>query len=194
MSCNSQKIRTLRQQIPSFECVPGCHDCCGPVTTSPEEMSRLPRKTRAEQDAAMDELNCVHLGPNGCTVYDERPLICRLFGTTKTLPCPNGRGPVELIHPRVEKQIHEYMASTRASPRWASSRFTAQSVPGYTRSIGDRVGSIRNRQVQALFHLFHHDVALGFAHMRQLEQDVAQQFAVRGHLGNPRLHQIVEIP
>jgi hypothetical protein len=55
MSCNSQKIRTLRQQIPSFECVPGCHDCCGPVTTSPEEMSRLPRKTRAEQDAAMED-------------------------------------------------------------------------------------------------------------------------------------------
>jgi hypothetical protein len=53
------------------------------------------------------------LGPSGCTVYDERPLICRLFGTTKTLPCPNGRAPVELIHPRVEKQIHEYMASTR---------------------------------------------------------------------------------
>ena len=113
MSCNSQKISALRRQIPSFECVPGCHDCCGPVTTSPEEMSRLPRKTAAEQEAAMDELNCVHLGPKGCTVYDERPLICRLFGTTKTLPCPNGRRPVELIHPRVEKQIHEYMASTR---------------------------------------------------------------------------------
>ena len=113
MSCNSQKISALRRQIPSFVCVPGCHDCCGPVTTSPEEMSRLPRKTAAEQDAAMDELNCVHLGPNGCTVYDERPLICRLFGTTKALPCPNGRRPVELIHPRLEKQIHEYMASTR---------------------------------------------------------------------------------
>ena len=113
MSCNSQKISALRRQIPSFECVPGCHDCCGPVTTSPEEMSRLPRKTAAEQEAAMDELNCVHLGPKGCTVYDERPLICRLFGTTKTLPCPNGRRPVELSHPRVEKQIHEYMASTR---------------------------------------------------------------------------------
>ena len=75
--------------------------------------ARLPRKTRAEQDAAMEELNCVHLGPNGCTVYEERPLICRLFGTTKTLPCPNGRGPVELIHPRVEKQIFEYMAANR---------------------------------------------------------------------------------
>ncbi|MGC3806777.1 YkgJ family cysteine cluster protein, partial [Enterococcus faecium] len=50
MSCNSQKISALRRQIPSFECVLGCHDCCGPVTTSPEEMSRLPRKTAAEQD------------------------------------------------------------------------------------------------------------------------------------------------
>ena len=56
MSCNSQKISALRRQIPSFECVPGCHDCCGPVTTSPEEMSRLPRKTAAEQEAAMDAL------------------------------------------------------------------------------------------------------------------------------------------
>ena len=113
MSCNSHKIRFLRQQIPSFECVPGCHDCCGPVTTSSEEMARLPRKTAAEQEAAMDELNCVHLCPNGCTVYEERPLICRLFGTTPTLPCPNGRRPVELIHPSAEKLVHEYIASTR---------------------------------------------------------------------------------
>ena len=79
MSCNSQKISALRRQIPSFDCVPGCHDCCGPVTTSPEEMSRLPRKTAAEQDAAMEELNCVHLGPNGCTVYEARPVQCRTF-------------------------------------------------------------------------------------------------------------------
>lgn len=113
MSCNSHKIRFLRQQIPSFECVPGCHDCCGPVTTSSEEMARLPRKTAAEQAAAMDELNCVHLGPNGCTVYEERPLICRLFGTTPTLPCPNGRRPVEMIHSSAEKLVHEYIATTR---------------------------------------------------------------------------------
>ena len=113
MSCNSQKISALRRQIPSFECVPGCHDCCGPVTTSPEEMSRLPRKTAAEQEAAMDELNCVHLGPNGCEVYDQRPLICRLFGTTPCLPCPHGRGPELPIEPAVERQVHRLIATTR---------------------------------------------------------------------------------
>ncbi len=68
MSCNLQKVRELRRQIPSFECVPGCHDCCGPVTTSSEEMARLPRKTAAEQEAALNELNCVHLGPQGLTL------------------------------------------------------------------------------------------------------------------------------
>ena len=113
MSCNRQKIADLRRQIPSFECVPGCHDCCGPVTTSPEEMSRLPRKTAAEQEAALDELNCVHLGPQGCTVYDERPLICRLFGTTARLPCPRGARPEVMIAPAVEQRIHWFAKRTR---------------------------------------------------------------------------------
>jgi len=113
MSCTNRKIDHLRQNIPSFACVPGCHDCCGPVTASSEEMARLPVKSDAEHDAALDELNCVHLGPNGCEVYDQRPLICRLFGTTPRLPCPNGRGPEQMIEPRIEKQIHQLIASTR---------------------------------------------------------------------------------
>ncbi|WP_137819041.1 YkgJ family cysteine cluster protein [Pseudomonas sp. 2FG] len=113
MSCNSRKIEYLRQRIPAFECVPGCHDCCGPVTTSSEEMSRLPVKSDAEHEAALAELNCVHLGPNGCQVYAERPLICRLFGTTPRLPCPNGRRPEAMIEPRIEQQIHHLIATTR---------------------------------------------------------------------------------
>ena len=113
MACNSHKIRFLREQIPSFECVPGCHDCCGPVTTSTEEMARLPRKTAEEQEAALAELNCVHLGPQGCTVYEERPLICRLFGTTPRLPCPQGRGPEEMIDPGAERLVHQFIVTTR---------------------------------------------------------------------------------
>ncbi|PWQ93289.1 YkgJ family cysteine cluster protein [Leucothrix pacifica] len=106
-------IARLREEIPSFECTPGCHDCCGPVTTSSEEMSRLPRKTDAEHEAALAALNCVHLGPDGCTVYGERPLICRLFGTTETLPCPNGCRPKTMVDPEIEHQVHFYIANTR---------------------------------------------------------------------------------
>jgi uncharacterized protein len=113
MSCTNRKIDQLRLQIPSFACVPGCHDCCGPVTASSEELSRLPLKSAAEHDAALAEYNCVHLGPQGCTVYEQRPLICRLFGTTATLPCPRGQGPEQMIESAVEARVHNLIASTR---------------------------------------------------------------------------------
>ncbi|SHK14600.1 hypothetical protein SAMN05216369_0665 [Marinobacter antarcticus] len=113
MSNNRNIIARLRESIPSFECVPGCHDCCGPVTTSSEEMSRLPVKTDAEHDAALEDLSCVHLGPNGCNVYAERPLICRLFGTTQNMPCPNDRRPEDMVDSEIERQVHHYIAHTR---------------------------------------------------------------------------------
>jgi hypothetical protein len=113
MSCTDRKIDHLRRKIPRFDCIPGCQDCCGPVTASSEELARLPVKSEAEHDAALAEYNCVHLGPNGCEVYDQRPLICRLFGTTPRLPCPRGRGPELPIEPAVELQVHRLIATTR---------------------------------------------------------------------------------
>lgn len=113
MKSNGEIIARLRDQIPTFECKPGCHDCCGPVTTSSEEMLRLPVKSDAEHEAALNEFNCVHLGSNGCTVYGERPLICRLFGTTPRMACPNGCAPKEMVDPAIERQVHHYIANTR---------------------------------------------------------------------------------
>lgn len=113
MTRNSQKIRFFRQRIPNFACQPGCHDCCGPVTASSEEMANLPVKTAAEHARALAELNCPHLGEKGCQVYTERPLICRLFGTTPRLLCPNGKRPGNYIAPGVEQQIYQFFAETR---------------------------------------------------------------------------------
>lgn len=113
MTPNSRKIRFFRRRIPAFECEPGCHDCCGPVTASGEEMARLPVKSDAEHAAALDELSCPHLGEQGCRAYAERPLICRLFGTTPRLACPNGKRPGIMIDPRIEQRMYRYFAETR---------------------------------------------------------------------------------
>jgi uncharacterized protein len=110
---NSQKILFLRRNIPAFACKPGCHDCCGPVTASPTEVARLPPKTEAEHDIALAELNCPYLGKNGCEVYNERPLICRLFGTTPKLLCPHGQKPEQMINPRIEQKVNRYLVETR---------------------------------------------------------------------------------
>ncbi len=113
MTPNLQKIRFLRDHIPSFECVPGCHDCCGPVTASSEEVAALPQKSDAEHEVALAELNCPYRGEFGCQVYAERPLICRLFGTTPRLACPRGCKPEVMISPQIEEQIHLFMQRTR---------------------------------------------------------------------------------
>ncbi len=113
MTRNQNKIHFLRQHIPSFECKPDCHDCCGPVTTSSEEMAMLPEKSEQKHAAAMSELSCPHLSHKGCQVYDERPLICRLFGTTPRLACPNGNKPDIMIDEEIEKQIYQFNQDTR---------------------------------------------------------------------------------
>ncbi|KAF1718765.1 YkgJ family cysteine cluster protein [Pseudoxanthomonas wuyuanensis] len=113
MTPNHRKLEDLRRRIPSFTCIVGCHDCCGPVTASSEEVARLPVKTEAEHEAALAELSCPYLGQHGCEVYAERPLICRLFGTTPRLLCPNGKRPVYMIDTRTESEIHQFLATTR---------------------------------------------------------------------------------
>ncbi|MFH1495373.1 MAG: YkgJ family cysteine cluster protein [Pseudomonadota bacterium] len=113
MTRNNQKIRFFRRQIPSFECKPGCHDCCGPVTASSEEMARLPARSDEEHELALAYLNCPYLGDKGCQAYTERPLICRLFGTTPGLACPQGRRPEVMTDPQVERQILCFLAETR---------------------------------------------------------------------------------
>jgi len=113
MTKNNRKIRFFREQIPAFSCKEGCHDCCGPVTASSDEVARLPEKSEQEHDAALAEFNCPYLGEQGCEVYEERPLICRLFGTTPKLACPNDCAPAEMISAKIEQKIYDFHAETR---------------------------------------------------------------------------------
>ncbi len=110
---NIDVIESLRERIPTFRCIVGCHDCCGPVTASPEEVARLPVKTDEEHERALAELSCPYLGAHGCEVYAERPLICRLFGTTPTLLCPNGKRPVYMVDDATEAEVHSFLRRTR---------------------------------------------------------------------------------
>jgi Fe-S-cluster containining protein len=113
MYINTQKIEFFRKRIPSFACESGCHDCCGPVTTSSYEMANLPVKSDKAHAIALNDLSCPHLDKNGCTVYLERPLICRLFGTTPKLACPRGKRPEIMTNTKIEQDIYHFFEKTR---------------------------------------------------------------------------------
>lgn len=82
------QIQKQYERIPAFTCIPGCTDCCGPVPFATAELAQIEPKPFAGT-------SCQYTGETGCTVYDHRPLLCRLFGSVDTpkLLCPHGKGP-----------------------------------------------------------------------------------------------------
>lgn len=83
-----RRLKKLYRQIPTFQCIEGCTDCCGPVPFSRLEWDQIGDKRIATT------LDCPYAN-NGCDIYEQRPLICRIFGASneKRLQCPHGCRP-----------------------------------------------------------------------------------------------------
>jgi uncharacterized protein len=98
-----KNLYDLIDQMPKFECIPGCTDCCGPVPSSREEIRRAPMLANAldRLQTLVDEevlgwcATCDYARPgHGCAIYEDRPFVCRLFGVSEDpkLTCVHGRG------------------------------------------------------------------------------------------------------
>jgi hypothetical protein len=95
------KLADIYGRIPAVECKGLCQDACGPIAMSKEEDRRLRRRgvivpPLAEAVAAVDrgeEYYCPALVDGRCSVHDDRPTICRLWGATESMPCPHGCTP-----------------------------------------------------------------------------------------------------
>ncbi len=92
--------------IPPMLCRPLCGECCGLVPWSKAEWARVAdrapaRLTLHDVDGSIvpqdrGSMNCPFLSAEAaCTVYNDRPFMCRLFGTAPLprLVCPYGCKP-----------------------------------------------------------------------------------------------------
>lgn len=90
-----EALDALYAQIPDAGCKGLCQEFCGPVVMSSEEWQRI--KERAGNVRAVS-LQCPLLSPEGkCTVYEVRPMICRLWGSVESLRCPHGCKPAAYL-------------------------------------------------------------------------------------------------
>jgi len=112
-------IKRLRKQIPTFECIPGCTDCCGPVHAAPWEESQIEKHTgKAAKLNRLPSpglcLRCPYSLNGNCEIYDDRPIICRLFGTIDEpeMLCPHGRRPKVLLTKKQGAKITEEWMKT----------------------------------------------------------------------------------
>ena len=104
----ARALRMLYREVPAVEgCKPACGKCCGPVPWSPAEIervaSRIPPGTERFPApggpegfillANISTGSCAFLSAErACTVYDARPLMCRMFGAVDApnMRCPFG--------------------------------------------------------------------------------------------------------
>lgn len=82
-----ERLDKLYAQLPVMECKGLCQECCGPIAMSLREQDRI---GGAKAPGGV----CEHLHNGRCSVYEKRPMICRLWGMTEVMPCPYGCEPV----------------------------------------------------------------------------------------------------
>ncbi len=77
-------------------CPRTCSDCCGPVPFTGTEFKALPRQHRRTlsmlQASPQNRGRCAFSTHDGCMIYENRPLVCRLFGASEQpmMQCPHG--------------------------------------------------------------------------------------------------------
>lgn len=86
--------------IPEHKNCIGCGQCCGVIVTSTSEDERIKQFVKKMdvftkqrlRSQKRDILSCQFRDElkNNCAIYPVRPLICKLFGVTKGMQCPQG--------------------------------------------------------------------------------------------------------
>jgi hypothetical protein len=88
-----RELDALYAQLPELKCQGYCHDSCGPIAMSLRERARIIERARRPITCG-EYATCSMLTPERkCGIYDIRPLICRLWGLVKGMPCPYGCRP-----------------------------------------------------------------------------------------------------
>lgn len=88
-------LERLYRLLPKIDCPPGCTKCCGPIWMSKSERCKLPET----QDDDKHYWCPFAKDGKGCSEYENRPMICRIFGVSDTpmLRCYEGGNPERLL-------------------------------------------------------------------------------------------------
>jgi uncharacterized protein len=84
-----RRVRALYANLPEIECKGFCHQSCGPVPATRAEVKAIEDRAGKPFGPRSDGY-CSMLDGGRCTVYEDRPLMCRLWGLVEKMKCPWG--------------------------------------------------------------------------------------------------------
>lgn len=99
----SAQLAEVYAEVPPIECRGLCHDSCGSLGTSAAERAVIRDRGVELPPLAVFPAGCPALTIlKRCSVYDVRPLICRLWGVAEGMPCTYGCRPAGGLLPDSE--------------------------------------------------------------------------------------------
>lgn len=79
--------------IPKHKNCKNCGGCCGPVPINNFEYKTIQNYVdinKPKYNKKTDFMTCKFRVDGCCSIYKVRPTLCKLFGVTKGMNCPNG--------------------------------------------------------------------------------------------------------
>lgn len=92
-SSTTAQLKQLHARVPEVHCKGLCTDACGIIAMQGFEAHRIVQQTGEWPSFDGETALCSFLKEGRCSIYDIRPLICRIWGATNQLRCPHGRVP-----------------------------------------------------------------------------------------------------
>ena len=93
MSRLDRELQAIYDRLPVVVCQGKCQDACGPIACSDGERRRMERRAGKPLVFHPETLSCGYLVDGRCSVYRERPFVCRIYGASTKLACPFGCRP-----------------------------------------------------------------------------------------------------
>lgn len=104
----AEKLEAIYADLPDVPCTGQCHTSCSYIGMSEAEHRRIKRAAGVEIE--MYQSPCPALDFAGrCSVYEIRPLICRIYGAHPRLRCPWGCKPERWLE---DSEIYDLFART----------------------------------------------------------------------------------
>lgn len=106
----NEQVKAIYAKIPTIACQKKCQAACGIIPVERVELKKIRKKARIDVEPFIlstpevtmlfdsEKELCPLLSEHGlCTVYEVRPLVCRLFGVVEDFRCPEGCVPSRLL-------------------------------------------------------------------------------------------------
>jgi hypothetical protein len=106
-----ERLEQIYAEVPAIDCQGLCADSCGPLIIDAPERARIQQHTG--RTIPNLQLNCPALTIlRRCSVYNNRPLLCRLWGVVESMPCPWGCRPDRYL---TDAEGHALLARARSA-------------------------------------------------------------------------------